>query len=477
MIAKENLIKQITDSLSWIEVSTRNRGLQGLFDQHVISEHFFAELLNTAFGWSLKLLPKNQAAVDLRDCVNHLVIQVTATSDRKKIEYAIAQFAKERENFVPYKLVILIVGKKKKYRKPFAKQKEIGFNPNKDLWDVPDILIKFRSLDTAAVQRIAEFLKREVVVPRIAVEPREEHLPDYAREIYAYLDVLYNDVGLFVTQYYDSENSHNNQKSNSLHGKMEEFVPLMSRYKLLVSDKLIEEITAFFDILCNYKREIEGAVSYNRNKTTYERWLKINSEFNTNTVLRFKKIKNSLKRFNTEDAVLDLPTGQTFKIIHKSNSFRPHAFLGDGRVDSIVNFTVDFDFINQKDEIIILNQPKITNLNTNSDLINNKKEVVRFNHYPETLTRYVFPYRFERRDRLSMRCEIDVELFNNEVMYFAGKLNSLKSYEIEFQFSYEDMTATTYSKQIKIDGTYDEFKSEVIRFWKEGNKTELIKLL
>jgi len=49
MLTRENLIKQITDQLSWVEVSTRNRGLQGLFDQNVISEQFFAELLNTAF--------------------------------------------------------------------------------------------------------------------------------------------------------------------------------------------------------------------------------------------------------------------------------------------------------------------------------------------------------------------------------------------------------------------------------------------
>jgi len=314
MIAKENRIKLITDTLSWIEVSTQNRGLQGLFDQHIICEHFFAELLNTAFGWSLKLLPKNQAAVDLQDCVNHRVIQVTATSNRKKIEHAIAQFAKERENFVSYKFVILIVGKKKKYRGSFAKQKEIGFNPDTDLWDISDILTKFRSLDTAAVQRIEEFLKREVELLQVVAEPREERIPDYATEIYAYLDVLYDAVGSFVTQYHNSESSHNNKESQSLHRKMKEFVPLMSRYKLLVSDKLIEEITAFFDILCNYKREIEGAVSYNRNKTTYERWLKINEEFNQKVSPEFKKLKRELQAHGNDE---------TYEKIAKNNPSKP----------------------------------------------------------------------------------------------------------------------------------------------------------
>lgn len=182
MIAREDLIKQITDDLSWMEVSTRNRGLQGLFDQHVISEHFFAGLLNTAFEWSIELLPKNQAAVDLRDRVNHRVIQVTGASDRKKIEHTIAQFDRERENFASYALTILIIGQKAKYRKPFAGQEKIDFNPKEDLWDIPDLLSKMRSLNTAALQRVAEFLKRELKgAPLIADKLRDERLRMYER--------------------------------------------------------------------------------------------------------------------------------------------------------------------------------------------------------------------------------------------------------------------------------------------------------
>ena len=119
--------------------------------------------------------------------------------------------------------------------------------------------------------------------------------PNQANEIYSYLDVLYNDVGLFVKQYYNSENSYNNQKSKSLHDKMGEFIPLMSRYKLLLSDELVEEITTFFDKLFKYKGKIEGSVSYNRDAIAYERWLKINDEFNKAIVPMFKDIKQSFE--------------------------------------------------------------------------------------------------------------------------------------------------------------------------------------
>jgi hypothetical protein len=76
-----------------------------------------------------------------------------------------------------------------------------------------------------------------------------------------------------------------------------------------------------------------------------------------------------------------------------------------------------------------------------------------------------------------MKCEIDLLITNNDPTYFAEKLNSLKSYEIEFQFSYEDMRASRSVEKVIIDGTYDVFKEMVLNFWKERKRTDLIKLL
>ncbi len=177
--------------------------------------------------------------------------------------------------------------------------------------------------------------------------------------------------------------------------------------------------------------------------------------------LRIDKPRNEAKDKGSSD--------YEFRILNKASSFRPHAFLGDGRVDSKVYFTIDFDFINQKDEVIILDRPEIIDLKTNSDLLSNKPAGIRFKHFPDSLESWRFPYKFEKQSRNLMRCEIDVEITNNDREYFSGKLESLKSYEIEFQFSYEDMTASPYTETIIIDGTYDDFREEVLNYWK-GNK-------
>lgn len=154
-----------------------------------------------------------------------------------------------------------------------------------------------------------------------------------------------------------------------------------------------------------------------------------------------------------------------FKIIKKLDAFRPHAFWGDGRVDPIAHFTIDFDFINNKDEVTVLNRPEITKIKTNSELFNNKPAGIHFKHYPGRIDSWIFPFKFQGKSRLMMRCEIDILITNNDLTHFAQNLDSLTTYEIEFQFSHEDMTASKTVENVNIIGTYDDFKEEVLNFW------------
>lgn len=119
---------------------------------------------------------------------------------------------------------------------------------------------------------------------------------DDSDKIFIYLDMLYNDIGLFVRQYYDSDDLHNSQKSRSLHGKMEEFAPLLSHYKLSLSNKLINEITTFFEMLFSYKMRVESAVSRDRDETAYKRWLEINTDFGTKVATMIEGLKNAFKK-------------------------------------------------------------------------------------------------------------------------------------------------------------------------------------
>lgn len=114
-------------------------------------------------------------------------------------------------------------------------------------------------------------------------------------EIYSHLSCLYNDIGLFVKQYYDSENSRNSEISKVLHERTKEFVPLLAKYELSLSKKLYGEITTFFDLLLDYKNRVEGAVSINRDETAYKRWLAINTEFYEKSAPMLERLKTALQ--------------------------------------------------------------------------------------------------------------------------------------------------------------------------------------
>ena len=69
------------------------------------------------------------------------------------------------------------------------------------------------------------------------------------KDLYVYLNTLYNDIGLFIKQYYDSETSHNNQKSISIYENMKKFVPLLCQDETPIPKKYKTKIEAFFDKL------------------------------------------------------------------------------------------------------------------------------------------------------------------------------------------------------------------------------------
>ena len=131
---------------------------------------------------------------------------------------------------------------------------------------------------------------------RDSVIPEKPEQKDEYNEIYSYLSCLYNDIGLFVKQYYNSENSHNNQASKALHERTKEFVPLSAKYELSLSKELYAEITAFFDLLLDYKNRVEGAVSINRDETAYKRWLAINTEFYENSAPMLERLRNGIEQ-------------------------------------------------------------------------------------------------------------------------------------------------------------------------------------
>ena len=84
----------IKEKLSLLATHIEMSGGLNILDLHLHSENFYLHFFNLLFGWELQNLnavQKNAAGVDLVDTSNKIIVQVSATATKQKIESALAK--------------------------------------------------------------------------------------------------------------------------------------------------------------------------------------------------------------------------------------------------------------------------------------------------------------------------------------------------------------------------------------------------
>jgi hypothetical protein len=168
MLKKEIFLKNIEHGITYLEVSTRNRGRLRLFDQHIIAEDFVAKLLNIIYGYNLINLnskDKLYAAIDLGDDNKKVCFQVTSTSpenQRKKIKETIRKFIKKEKykDFISLKFLFL-GNKQEEYRKGFDTQNLFTFDPKKDVINLQDLIDELSSLPDEKLEQLNHLIESE----------------------------------------------------------------------------------------------------------------------------------------------------------------------------------------------------------------------------------------------------------------------------------------------------------------------------
>ena len=164
MNRNEKLAK-IKNYLSEVERSIEFDTRANLFDINKHCENFYCGLLNIIYGLSLKnanVERKNYISVDLIDKNNKIYIQVTSTNTRNKVQSTIDKFIK-KEFYKDSKLKILIIcGKKEKFKKKFNTQQKFIFDCSKDIIDNKDLYSRIKNLDIEKIDQVLEYLKSEI---------------------------------------------------------------------------------------------------------------------------------------------------------------------------------------------------------------------------------------------------------------------------------------------------------------------------
>lgn len=137
----------------------------GLTDINHAAENLLCELLNIVLGLELKnlnLLQMNFPAIDLADEEKGICVQVTSTEGREKIEHTLEKFYEHRLQEKYTRLIVMILGEKKRYRGTFDQRNGFRFDKTRDIWDMTVLLQHIDGLPLERMQAVDDYLRRQL---------------------------------------------------------------------------------------------------------------------------------------------------------------------------------------------------------------------------------------------------------------------------------------------------------------------------
>ncbi|MBV7389602.1 SMEK domain-containing protein [Enterococcus sp. ALS3] len=157
----------ISEKIDLLSLRIKRNGKLNLLDLNVHSEVFFCGFLNGLFGYSLSTandLTANAEAIDLVDDENHIVIQVTSTRTKNKINATLEKQTTKEYAEKQYNLKFLfMVGEVKNLKKQeFENIHKIDFTPDLDLLDTVFLLRTIYSSKIDVLVYLHDFVRKEL---------------------------------------------------------------------------------------------------------------------------------------------------------------------------------------------------------------------------------------------------------------------------------------------------------------------------
>ena len=154
----------IESKLSFLATRIEMRGSLNILDLHLHSENFYLHFLKVLFGWELEnlnVLHQNAAGIDLVDKINRIIVQVSATATKQKIESALAKDLSTYKGYC-FKFISISKDAKKLRTKTFSNPHNLTFSSAKDIFDIPSLLVLIGKMDIDRLKEVYEFLKKEL---------------------------------------------------------------------------------------------------------------------------------------------------------------------------------------------------------------------------------------------------------------------------------------------------------------------------
>ena len=143
----------------------KTRGGLNILDLNIHAENFYLHFFNLLFGWNLKninSIQQNAAGIDLVDTTNSIIIQVSSTATKQKVESALNK--KDISNYPGYSFKFISISKDSSdlRTKTFANPHNLIFSPASDIFDISSLLKTIVGLEIDQQKGIYDFLKKEL---------------------------------------------------------------------------------------------------------------------------------------------------------------------------------------------------------------------------------------------------------------------------------------------------------------------------
>jgi len=153
----------IESKLSYLVTRIEIRGATNILDLHLHSEDFYKHLFNALFNWQLENLngvAQNVPGVDLADSVKKIVIQVSSTATKEKVESALTRdLSAYKGHSFKFISISKSIGKLRSAK--FTNPHGLLFDPATDMYDVPKILNIVKELEVEKLHTVYELVRSE----------------------------------------------------------------------------------------------------------------------------------------------------------------------------------------------------------------------------------------------------------------------------------------------------------------------------
>ncbi len=165
MLTRERYISDIAERLSWVTTSVELKNSLNLYDINIHAESFFCELLNLIFGYQLENLnhsKKNFDSIDLGDRESRIAVQITSQDTRAKVQETLDKFIENGHETKYNRLIVLIIGTKPQFRKPFNVASGFCFDADTDVWDTAYLMNRINEKPVQDLLRIFDFFREQL---------------------------------------------------------------------------------------------------------------------------------------------------------------------------------------------------------------------------------------------------------------------------------------------------------------------------